>query len=56
MELVDCEYFGRSDVEHVLDIKSVRAHKIIKLMKDLDIITPVQGKGKRKYRFKVENK
>lgn len=56
MELVDCEYFGRSDVEHVIDIKSVRAHKIIKLMKDLDIITPVQGKGKGKYRFKVGNK
>lgn len=55
-ELGKKEFFGRTNVEQLLNIKSFRANEIIKLMKELDIITPVQGKGKGKYRFKVGNK
>ena len=52
-ELGKKEFFGRTNVEQLLNIKSFRANEIIKLMKELDIITPVQGKGKGKYRFVV---
>lgn len=55
-ELGKKKFFGRTNVEQLLNIKSFRANEIIKLMKELDIITPVQGKGKGKYRFKVGNK
>ena len=55
-ELGKKEFFGRTNVEQLLNIKSFRANEIIKLMKELEIITPVQGKGKGKYRFKVGNK
>ena len=55
IELAERDCFGRGDVEQVLEVKTVRAHKIIKLMKDLDIIIPVKGKGKGKYRFKLKD-
>jgi fido (protein-threonine AMPylation protein) len=54
-ELGEKEYFGRSDVEQALNVKSFRSSEIIKLMKDLEIIIPVQGKGKGKYRFKLKD-
>lgn len=52
-ELGDKNYFGRSDVEKVLNLKSYRAHEIIKLMQNIDIISPVKGHGKGKYRFNL---
>ena len=55
IELAERDCFGRGDVEQVLEVKTVRAHKIIKLMKDLEIIIPVKGKGKGKYRFKLKD-
>ena len=54
-ELGDKNYFGRSDVEKVLNLKSYRAHEIIKLMQNIDIISPVKGHGKGKYRFNLQN-
>ena len=54
-ELGDKKYFGRSDVEKVLNLKSYRAHEIIKLMQNIDIISPVKGHGKGKYRFNLQN-
>ena len=44
--------FGRSDIERVIGLKSTRTSELIKLMLDNDIIEPVQGYGKGKYRFK----
>ena len=54
-ELGDKNYFGRRDVEKVLNLKSYRAHEIIKLMQNIDIISPVKGHGKGKYRFNLQN-
>ena len=44
--------FGRSVVEKVTGLKSSRASEIISLMVENEIIEPVKGKGKGKYRFK----
>lgn len=44
--------FGRSVVEKVTGLKSSRASEIINLMVENEIIEPVKGKGKGKYRFK----
>lgn len=43
--------FGRSVVEQVTGLKSSRASEIINLMVENEIIEPVKGKGKGKYRF-----
>ena len=44
--------FGRSMVEKITGLKSSRASEIISLMLDNDIIEPVKGYGKGKYRFR----
>lgn len=43
--------FGRTVVERITCLKSTRASELIKLMLDNNIIEPVQGHGKGKYRF-----
>ena len=45
------EFFGRLNVEQVTGLKSTRASELIKMMLEYDIIKPVQGHGKGKYRF-----
>lgn len=44
--------FGRSDVMQVIDIKSSRASDLLKEMVEHNVIEPVTGHGKGKYRFK----
>lgn len=44
--------FGRSDVMKVIDIKSSRASELLKELMGRDIIEPVSGYGKGKYRFR----
>lgn len=44
--------FGRSIVEQTTGLKSSRASEIIKLMLEYEIIEPVKGFGKGKYRFR----
>ncbi len=44
--------FGRFGVERITGLKSTRASEIIKLMLENDVIEPVRGQGKGKYRFK----
>lgn len=44
-------YFGRSMVETVTGLKSSGASKLIKLLLDCNVIAPVKGYGKGKYRF-----
>ena len=46
------EYFGRTMVEEITGLKSTRASELIKLLIDCEIIVPVTGHGKGKYRFK----
>jgi hypothetical protein len=43
--------FGRTNVEQITGLKSSAASNLIKLMKDSNLITPVTGQGKGKYRF-----
>lgn len=45
------EYFGRTIVEDIIGLKSTRASELIKLLVDSEIIVPVTGHGKGKYRF-----
>lgn len=44
--------FGRSIVERITGLKSSRASEIINLMLKYEIIEPVNGFGKGKYRFR----
>ena len=45
-------YFGRTQVQEITGLKSSAASKLIKLLVDSDIIIPVLGHGKGKYRFR----
>ena len=44
-------YFGRTMVEDITGLKSSGASKLIKLLQDSNVIIPVAGHGKGKYRF-----
>ena len=46
------EVFGRSAVMELLEIKSSGASKLISNLVQADIIEPVSGYGKGKYKFK----
>ncbi len=46
------EYFGRTIVEDITGLKSTRASELIKLLVDSEVIVPISGHGKGKYRFK----
>lgn len=43
--------FGRTIVEEITGLKPSRASKLIKLLVDSEVIVPVTGHGKGKYRF-----
>ena len=45
------EYFGRTIVENITGLKPSGASKLIKLLVDSEVIVPVIGHGKGKYRF-----
>jgi hypothetical protein len=45
--------FGRSDVMSVIAIKSSRASELLAELVEKNIIEPVYGHGKGKYRFKM---
>ena len=45
------EIFGRSIVEKVTGLKSTRASELLKLLVEAEIIEPVKGDGKGKYKF-----
>ena len=44
-------YFGRTVVESITGLKASGASKLIKLLRDCNVIEPVSGHGKGKYRF-----
>ena len=45
------ECFGRTIVENITGLKPSGASKLIKLLVDSEVIVPVTGHGKGKYRF-----
>ena len=46
------DYFGRTVIEEITGLKSSGASKLIKVLLESDVIIPVTGYGKGKYRFK----
>jgi len=48
----DKKIFGRSDLMNIIDLKASRASELIKIMLNFNIIEPVSGFGKGKYKFK----
>lgn len=52
-EFSDDSIFGRSDMMRVIDIKSSRASELLNKMAEHEIIEPVTGHGKGKYKFKL---
>ena len=44
--------FGRKMVEDIMGLKTSGRFKLIKLLVDSNVITPVTGQGKGKYRFR----
>ena len=47
------EYFGRTIVEDITELKSTRASELIKLLVDSKVIVSVTGHGKGKYQFQL---
>ena len=43
--------FGRSDAQQVTGLKPTRASEILKELADKNVIVPVRGQGKGKYKF-----
>lgn len=46
------EVFGRSAVTDLLDLKNSSASKLLSNLVQADIIEPISGHGKGKYKFK----
>lgn len=46
------QYFGRTDIVSLLSISASPASALLKKLLEADIIEPVHGKGKGKYRFR----
>lgn len=44
-------YFGRTDVSLILGLKPAMASRLLKTMLAVQLLEPVTGKGKGKYRF-----
>ncbi|MBE5705098.1 MAG: hypothetical protein EGS62_13065 [Ruminococcus sp.] len=47
------EVFGRSAVMELLELKASRASKLLSNLVQTDIIEPVSGHGKGRYKFKM---
>lgn len=47
------QYFGRSDIIEIINIKPAMASRLINLLLTNQIIKPIQGKGKGKYQFSI---
>ena len=50
------EVFGRSAVMELLELKASGASKLLSNVVKVDIIEPVSGHGKGKYKFNMEQK
>ena len=47
------QYFGRSDIIEIINIKPAMTSRLINLLLTNQIIKPIQGKGKGKYQFSI---
>ena len=47
-------FFGRSDVQRLLNLKPTRCSELLREMAEHGIIEPVSGHGKGKYRFRYQ--
>ena len=47
-------FFGRSDVQRLLNLKPTRCSELLREMAEHGIIGPVAGHGKGKYRFRYQ--
>ena len=47
------QYFGRSDIIEIINIKPAMASRLINLLLTNQIIKPIQGQGKGKYQFSI---
>lgn len=52
-EIEISQKLGRAEVKSIIGCEDNHAGKIIKIMKEIKIIVPVEGKGKGKYAFNV---
>ena len=53
LQLGNEPFFGRSDVEKTILLKPAGASKFLKKLLEREVIEPVFGHGKGKYRFKL---
>lgn len=51
--LCDAEYFGRKEIMTACDIQISRAGNLLDILREANVIEPVIGHGKGKYRFVV---
>ena len=50
--LFEKEYWSRNDVKQILNCSSGTSFNIINYLLELDMVEPISGHGKGKYRFK----
>jgi len=48
--------FGRKDIIEIINLKESSASKFISKLLSEEIIEPIKGSGKGKYKFKSKNK
>ena len=48
------QIFGASDVEEILGCAKSTAAEMMRKLRDMDVVVPITGKGKGKYRLKYE--
>ena len=51
-EYVDKDFFGGKDIENSILCSKTTSYNLLKYLKELDLIEPVYGHGKGKYKFK----
>ena len=53
--IVDDQVFGASDIEEILGCAKSTAAEMMRKLRDMEVVVPITGKGKGKYRLKYEN-
>lgn len=49
------QVFGASDIEEILGCAKSTAAEMMRKLRDMDVVVPITGKGKGKYRLKRES-
>lgn len=53
--IADDQVFGASDIEEILGCAKSTAAEMMRKLRDMEVVVPITGKGKGKYRLKYEN-